>query len=243
MSAIARPAPPRRYLSPDEVDWSLYPETDGRDDLPEMNDDASELTLHIAGTLEGIPEHKVRIDLDMYGPEDDESTSDRARPDIVVYPAGRHVGPNTYPLSLWPPPDLIVEIVSPGNPENDHVRKVELYRRWKVPVYLIVDPLGSELRVVDAAHDRDEVLPADGSRVVLSPRLSVQWDGSPHGFRAWWDGEELLNRGRERAARLQAELGRRQAELGRRQAEIAQDKAEAERDRLASLLREHGIEP
>ena len=37
-------------------------------------------------------------------------------------------------------PVIVIEIVSPGNPENDYVRKVEAYRAFGIPEYWIVDP-------------------------------------------------------------------------------------------------------
>jgi Uma2 family endonuclease len=37
-------------------------------------------------------------------------------------------------------PVIVVEIVSPGNPENDYVRKVEAYAAFGIPEYWIVDP-------------------------------------------------------------------------------------------------------
>ena len=38
-------------------------------------------------------------------------------------------------------PDFIIEIVSPGNPEDDYVRKLYYYQKYGVREYWIVDPL------------------------------------------------------------------------------------------------------
>lgn len=38
-------------------------------------------------------------------------------------------------------PDFIIEIVSPGNPTNDYIRKLNYYRKAGVREYWIVDPL------------------------------------------------------------------------------------------------------
>ena len=37
-------------------------------------------------------------------------------------------------------PVVVIEIVSPSNPENDYVRKVEAYAAMEIPEYWIVDP-------------------------------------------------------------------------------------------------------
>lgn len=37
-------------------------------------------------------------------------------------------------------PDLIIEVLSPGNPEHDTITKKELYERFKVKEYWIIDP-------------------------------------------------------------------------------------------------------
>lgn len=37
-------------------------------------------------------------------------------------------------------PVIVIEIVSPGNPDNDYVRKVQAYAALQIPEYWIVDP-------------------------------------------------------------------------------------------------------
>ncbi len=39
------------------------------------------------------------------------------------------------------PPDMIVEVVSPYNPNNDFIRKLNLYDKYKVKEYWIVNPM------------------------------------------------------------------------------------------------------
>jgi len=38
------------------------------------------------------------------------------------------------------PPDFIIEIVSPGNPSDDYIRKAYYYQKYGVREYWIVDP-------------------------------------------------------------------------------------------------------
>lgn len=49
-------------------------------------------------------------------------------------------------------PDFIIEIVSPGNPENDYVRKLYYYEKSGVREYWIVDPERKIVTVNDFAH-------------------------------------------------------------------------------------------
>ena len=44
-------------------------------------------------------------------------------------------------------PDLIIEVVSPFNPNNDHIRKLGLYDHYKVREYWIVNPMNGNILV------------------------------------------------------------------------------------------------
>ena len=54
-------------------------------------------------------------------------------------------------------PDFIIEIVSPGNPADDYIRKLYHYKNYGVREYWIVDPDKKKVVVYDFAH---EELPA-----------------------------------------------------------------------------------
>jgi Uma2 family endonuclease len=49
-------------------------------------------------------------------------------------------------------PDLIIEILSPGNYNNDRVRKKNLYERFAVQEYWIIDPI---TRIAECYHLTD----------------------------------------------------------------------------------------
>ena len=73
---------------------------------------------------------------------------DVAQPDIVVCaPDG------TDETSLTGPPELVVEALSPSTRRNDLVRKRRLYERHGIGVYVIADPAGAVLTVLE--HDED----------------------------------------------------------------------------------------
>ena len=50
-------------------------------------------------------------------------------------------------------PDMIVEVVSPFNPSNDYVRKLNLYEQFKVKEYWIVNPIEKNILVYTLTHD------------------------------------------------------------------------------------------
>ena len=44
-------------------------------------------------------------------------------------------------------PDFIIEIVSPGNPSDDYIRKLYYYKKYGVREYWIVDPVRKTVTV------------------------------------------------------------------------------------------------
>ena len=52
-------------------------------------------------------------------------------------------------------PDWIIEVVSPGNPGHDYLKKKELYKRAGVREYWIVDPQNKSINVIDT-EDKEE---------------------------------------------------------------------------------------
>lgn len=54
-------------------------------------------------------------------------------------------------------PDWIIEIVSPGNPENDYIKKLNLYKNAGVREYWIVDPMCKRVIVYQLEESRFEM--------------------------------------------------------------------------------------
>ena len=84
------------------------------------------------------------------------------------------------PLNVTAAPDLVVEIISPGDPEHDRVRKHELYARHGVREYWIVDPAARTIDVF-ALQGADYVLathagPGDVAQSVLLVGFSAAVD-------------------------------------------------------------------
>jgi Uma2 family endonuclease len=52
------------------------------------------------------------------------------------------------------PPDLIVEVLSPGTAKRDRETKYQLYQRFGVREYWVVDPVGATLEVYGLAEGR-----------------------------------------------------------------------------------------
>lgn len=50
-------------------------------------------------------------------------------------------------------PDMIVEVISQFNPSNDYVRKLNLYEKFKVKEYWIVNPIKKSIFVYTLAHN------------------------------------------------------------------------------------------
>jgi Uma2 family endonuclease len=125
-------------------------------------------------------------------------------------------------------PQVVFEVLSPGNTLTDMLEKLGFYERYGVEEYYIYDPdapdLAGLLREGDKLHVHS---PMDGW---TSPRLGIRFDTS---------GEEL------RMFRPDGEPFRSHQELEQRatQAEQRATQAEQRAAQLEARLRELGIEP
>ena len=133
-------------------------------------------------------------------------------------------------------PQVVFEVLSPGNRVAEMIKKFQFYDRYRVEEYYIYDPDRGELSGWARAADGD-LIEIDAMSGWVSPRMGVRFDLN--------DGELELYYpdGRKFASYIelveQAEQARQQAEQARQQAEQALDRAE----RLAAQLRALGVEP
>jgi Uma2 family endonuclease len=106
------------------------------------------------------------------------SDQDVPEPDLVVVLAANAglIGEQV----IEGPPDLVVEILSPGTAGRDLITKRELYARAGIPEYWIVDPLAEQVEVLALRHDsyitlgrfgRNELL-----RAAILPDLRIGLD-------------------------------------------------------------------
>jgi Uma2 family endonuclease len=125
-------------------------------------------------------------------------------------------------------PQVVFEVLSPGNRAGKLLRKFHFYEEHGVEEYYIYDPEHNEL--VGHRRDKGRLIEIPEMNGWISPRLGIRFDMS---------GPELAiyrPDGQRFTTFLELEEQRSQAQ---RQAEQAQQRA----DRLAAQLRAMGIEP
>lgn len=95
-----------------------------------------------------------------------DSTSNAAQPDISIILKGNngYSKPNGH---FHGGPDIIIEILSSGNKEYDLVKKKDLYERFGVKEYWIVDPQTKETLGYTLENSRYRKLEATGEKISL----------------------------------------------------------------------------
>jgi Uma2 family endonuclease len=232
------------FKSQEELEKDLYPDDDG---LPMADNTLQyEWIVTIKGNLDVLFRHEPNVfvagNLLWYAVEGQPTI--RTAPDALVV-FGR---PKGYRGSYkqWREdgiaPQVVFEVQSLGNREEDLARKLEFYDRHGVEEYYLYDP--------------DEVVLSGWRRVKgrlkaiapmhnwVSPRLNIRFDMS---------GEVLVIHGPNEERFLtfmelkeQQEQARRRAEEAEKQAKKAQkqaQKAERRAEQLAARLRALGIDP
>jgi Uma2 family endonuclease len=169
-------------------------------------------------------------------------------------------------------PQVVFEVLSPGNLPDELARKFEFYEKYGVQEYYIYDPDDGTLEGWIRAGDHlEEVAEMAG---FVSPRLAIRFepgegpdnlmivgpDGEPFVTqREMFDQrdserrQKVAERQRANAERQRADAADQRADDERRQKEAELQRADAERqradaaqeraERLAARLRELGIEP
>jgi Uma2 family endonuclease len=249
-----------------------YPESDGQP-MAE-NTEQFRWIVMIKENLEALLQHQPEVfvagDLLWY-PVEGRPDIRRAPDTMVAFgrPKGRR-GSYLQWQEAGIAPQVVFEVLSPGNTLTEMLEKLEFYERYGVDEYYIYDPdtdelagmlrEGDKLRVQSPMHDW------------VSPRLGIRFDLSGEELRIFApDGQPFtsfseLKQQREQAEqqreqaeqqreqaeqqraqaeqqRAQAEQQRAQAEQQRAQAEQQREQAEQRAERLAARLREMGIEP
>ncbi len=153
-------------------------------------------------------------------------------------------------------PQVVFEVLSPGNTESEMNRKLRFYDHYGVEEYYIYDPIRHRFRGWQRIHDRLEQL--GDIRNWVSPRLGIRFELEGEVFTVIRpDGARFLTYTELDAARTQAEQARQaasaQADQERERAEQEHERAEQEHERaeqereraerLVAQLRALGVEP
>ncbi|BAC88258.1 DUF4351 domain-containing protein [Gloeobacter violaceus] len=218
----------------------VYPDCDG---LP-MSDNTEQFRwiVYIKEGLEwlfaGEPDVFVAGDLLWYPIEGDNKT--RQAPDALVAfgrPKGKR-GSYRQWLEAGIAPQVVFEVLSPGNSVREMTRKFAFYQRFGVEEYYLYDP---EAGALDGYVRRGGVLEGiESMSGWVSPRLGVRFDVDAGGQLQMWrpDGTPFESYG-EIAAR--AEQERQRAEQERQRAEQAEQRADEERQRAEQAERRRAL--
>ncbi|HLO86794.1 MAG TPA: Uma2 family endonuclease [Nostocaceae cyanobacterium] len=152
-------------------------------------------------------------------------------------------------------PQVVFEIISPGNTTKEMTKKLLFYQRYGVEEYYIYDPDTGELTGLLRSHEwLEEIEEINGW---VSPRLGIRFELTADTLEIYYpDGrkfltsvelDQLREQERERAEqeRERAEQERERAEQERQQKETALSQLETERQRYQDLLaklQEKGID-
>ncbi len=146
-------------------------------------------------------------------------------------------------------PQVVFEILSPGNRVKNMLKKLKFYERYGVEEYYIFDPEGVELTgLLRSGEELEEIEEMDGW---ISPRLGIRFELKENTLGIYRpDGQRFLTsveleRLRE-LERQRAEAERQRAEAERQRANEAIAQLEQEQQRYQALLerlRERGIDP
>ena len=214
----------------------IYPESDGKP----MSDNTNQFRwiVVIQQNLEWLfadePNVFVAGDLLWYPVEGDNKI--RNAPDIMVA-FGRPKG-DRGSYQQWREeniaPQVVFEILSPGNTLTEMNKKQVFYDRYGVEEYYLYDPDKNDLSGW-LRSDRLDVI--DTMNNWTSPKLGIRFDSSEEELQIYRPDGELFATYVEIAQRLEQE--RQRAE----QAEQRADQAEQHAARLAEQLRAAGIEP
>ena len=122
--------------------------------------------------LIGPHTHATKIGVTLFAPYDIVFTQyDVVEPDLIYFSKARYDEVVT-DKNAQGPPNLAVEILSPGTRRRDEVLKRRLYERMKVDEYWIVDPKTETVKVyrlVDEKYERTELALEDAA--ILTTRL------------------------------------------------------------------------
>jgi Uma2 family endonuclease len=216
----------------------VYPDSDGQP----MSDNTKqfECIVYIKKGLDWLfsddPQVFVARDLLWYPVEGDNKR--RQAPDAMVV-FGRPKGDRGSYMQ-WKedniPPQVVFEVISPGNTIPEMTRKFQFYDRYGVEEYYLYDP--DRLSLAGFLRQGDRLEAIETSQGWVSPRLQVRLELDPDGQLILYRPDELPFESYEQVA-ARAEQERQRADAAEQRSHQAQD----EIDRLKAQLRALGQEP
>ncbi|MEM9152891.1 MAG: Uma2 family endonuclease [Cyanobacteria bacterium P01_F01_bin.3] len=231
-------------LQPSSKPEVVYPDSDGQP----MADNTKQFRwiVVIQQNLDWLfasePNVFVAGDLLWYAVEGD--VKRRVAPDVMVA-FGRPKG-DRGSYKQWEednvPPQVVFEILSPGNTTAEMNRKLLFYHDFGVEEYYLYNP---DEEILEGWVRQESILDViDPIENWVSPRLNIRFDTSGEELQIFRpDGQRFLSY-TEIAQRAEAERQRAEAESQRAEAESQRaEEAEAKTKRLAERLREMGIDP
>lgn len=241
MTTLAPPPTPARLAPPPAI---TYPESDGQPMADNTRQFQWIVSIHngLAALFKDDPNVFVAGDLLWYPTEGDNKT--RAAPDVLVAfgrPPG-HRGSYLQWFEANIPPQVVFEILSPGNRPMEMTRKFSFYQRFGVEEYYLFDPDSGELSGWLRREGALEVI--ESMQGWVSPRLGVKFElhgvdlvlYRPDGTR-FETYNELIDRAEAERTRAEAEHQRAETEAQN----AATERARA--DKLAEKLRALGLDP
>jgi Uma2 family endonuclease len=214
-------------IKPDVI---VYPDSDGQ----RLSDNTLQFQWIV--TLQGNLDLMFRDDPNVFVAGDllwyaeEGNPAERAAPDAMVV-FGR---PKGYRGSYrqWEEggiaPQVVFEVLSPGNRREEMIRKFDFYEQHGVEEYYVYDP--DDVQLSPCLRLNDRLRPVQPLADYISPRLGIRFDLS---------GESMvIYRSDGRPFLTFLELGER-GEQAEREAKKARQRAE----RLAARLRALGVDP
>ena len=135
-------------------------------------------------------------------------------------------------------PQVVFEILSPGNRFGEMLNQFLFYQRHGAEEYYLYDPFRLEFDAWLRSEDGGELLPVDDVNGFVSPRLGVRFDFTPGQplqiFLPNGDPFQTFTQLKESVAREHEE---------RLEAQRKQREAEERSERFAARLRELGVDP
>ena len=215
----------------------VYPDSDGQPRAD--NTEQFQWIVDIKENIEAIyldnPDVFVAGDLLWYPVEG--SNTIRQAPDTMVA-FGRPKGDRGSYMQ-WKeaniPPQVVFEVLSPGNRTGEMKKKFEFYQKYGVQEYYVYDPYDIELIGWQRAGQRLQIVPEMNGWI--SPLLKIRFIITPDTLEIYRpDGKPFLS-----LPDIHTELD--QAQVERDQAQVERDQAQARAERLAAQLRALGINP